>query len=117
MLYNTFKRILKNEPYLTITADRIIYQGLRPFVVNFADVESFTMVKVENQKLIAIHYKPNVELQKMDETSFVGRIFRSFNKHVINAQDTLSAVGTNMKAQELCDLLNERLEVHNRCKQ
>ena len=117
LLYNTFKRILKNEPYLTITADRIIYQGLRPFVVNFADVESFTMVKVENQKLIAIHYKPNVESQKMDETSFVGRIIRFFNKQVIDAQDTLSAVGTNMKAQELCDLLNERLEVHNRCKQ
>lgn len=117
LLYNTFKKILRAEPFLTITADRVICRGVRPLVVKFADVKSFALKKVENQELIAIHYKPNVESQKMDETSFVGRIIRFFNKQVIDAQDTLSAVGTNMKAQELCDLLNERLEVHNRCKQ
>lgn len=117
LLYNTFKRILRAEPFLTITADRVICRGVRPLVVKFADVKSFALKKVENQELIAIYYKPNVELQKMDESDVIERNIRSFNKYVMNAQDVISVVGMNMKSQELCDLLNERLEVHNRSKQ
>ncbi len=117
LLYNTFKKILRAEPFLTITADRVICRGVRPLVVKFADVKSFALKKVENQELIAIYYKPNVELQKMDESDVIERNIRSFNKYVMNAQDVISVVGMNMKSQELCDLLNERLEVHNRSKQ
>ncbi|MBR0502045.1 MAG: hypothetical protein IJJ77_02245 [Paludibacteraceae bacterium] len=117
LLYNTFRRILSAEPFMTITAERVTYHGIRSFVVNFADVKSFTLKKVNHQKLIAIHYKPNVELHKMNESGVISRILRSFNKQAINAQEVLSTVGSNMKAQELCDLLNERLEAYNRSQQ
>ena len=76
---------------------------------HFADVKSFQVVKMRDQKFIAIHYKPDVEQQKMDEAGTMSRNIRSLNRRLVNAQETISTTGTGMKSQELCDLLNERL--------
>ncbi len=37
------------------------------------------------------------------------RSIRKLNRQLVNAQENISTTGTGMKAQELCDLLNERL--------
>ncbi len=65
---------------------------------------------MKDHKFVAIHYKPNMEQQKMDGAGTVGRSFRSLNRKLVNAQETISTVGTNLNAQKLCDLLNERLK-------
>ena len=110
ILYATFKERLTGKPFLTITDTCIISQGVKQTVINYADVESFEVVKMKDQKFVAIHYKPNMELQKMDDAGTVGRSVRSLNRRLVNAQETISIVGTNLNAQDLCDLLNERLK-------
>ncbi|MBO7138540.1 MAG: hypothetical protein J6V92_08770 [Bacteroidaceae bacterium] len=109
MLYATLRERLTGKPFLTITDTCIIYLGVKQTVINFADVKSFEVVKMKDQKFVAIHYKPNVEQQKMDKASSVGRGIRSLNRRLVNAQENISTTGTGMKAEELCDLLNERL--------
>ena len=109
MLYSTFKERLTGKPFLTITDTCIISQGVKQTVINFADVKSFQVVKMRDQKFVAIHYKPSVEQQKMDEAGTMSRNIRSLNRRLVNAQETISTTGTGMKSQELCDLLNERL--------
>jgi len=110
ILYSMFKERLTGMPFLTITDTCIISQGVKQTVINFADVKSFQVVKMRDQKFVAIHYKPDVEQQKMDEASSVGRSIRSLNRRLVNAQENISTTGTGMKAEELCDLLNERLK-------
>lgn len=109
-LYATLKERLMDKPFLTITDTCIINQGMKHTVINFADVKSFQVVEVNDQKFVAIHYKTDVEQQKMDEASTVSRSIRSLNRRLVNAQETISTTGTGMKAEELCDLLNERLK-------
>ena len=109
MLYGMLKERLTGKPFLMITDKCIIIETMKQTIVNFADVKSFEVLKVRQQKFIAIHYKPNVEQQKMDEAGTIGRSFRSLNRRLVNAQETISTTGTGMKAEELCDLLNERL--------
>lgn len=109
MLYAILKERLTDRPFMTITDEAIIMEGMKQSVIRFADVKSFEVVNMRNQKFVAVHYKPNVEQQKMDEAGTIGRNIRSLNRRLVNAQETITTTGTGMKAEELCDLLNERL--------
>lgn len=110
MLYGTLKERLTGKPFLTITDEAVIMEGMKQAVIRFADVESFNVVKMGKQEFVAVHYKPGVELKKMDEANGLDRSIRKLNLQIVNAQENISTTGTGMKAQELCDLLNERLE-------
>lgn len=110
MLYGTLKERLTGKPFLTITDEAVIMEGMKQAVIRFADVESFNVVKMGKQEFVAVHYKPGVELKKMDEANGLDRSIRKLNRQLVNAQENISTTGTDMKAQELCDLLNERLE-------
>ena len=109
MLYGTLKERLTGKPFLTITDEAIICEGMKQTVIRFADVKSFNVVKMRNQEFVAIHYKPDVERQKMDEANVLDRSVRKLNRQLVNAQENISTTGTGMKAEVLCDLLNERL--------
>lgn len=110
MLYGMLKERLTGKPFLTITDEAVIMEGMKQAVIRFADVESFNVVKMGKQEFVAVHYKPGVELKKMDEANGLDRSIRKLNRQLVNAQENISTTGTGMKAQELCDLLNERLE-------
>ena len=110
MLYGTLKERLTGKPFLTITDEAVIMDGMKQAVIRFADVKSFNVVKMWKQEFVAVHYKPGVELKKMDEANGLDRSIRKLNLQLVNAQENISTTGTDMKAQELCDLLNERLE-------
>ena len=110
VLYGMLKERLTGKPFLTITDEAVIMEGMKHAVIRFADVESFNVVKMEKQEFVAVHYKPGVELKKMDEANGLDRSIRKMNLQLVNAQENISTTGTDMKAQELCDLLNERLE-------
>ena len=109
-LYSMLKERLMHKPFLTITSDCLICQAPRKMVVNFADVESFSVGKVRDSSFIAIHYKPNVERQKMENASIFGYLFRTMNKQLINAQDSINTTGLSMEAETLCNLLNKHLK-------
>lgn len=110
MLYGTLKERLTGRPFLTITDKCIIIENMKQAIVNFSDVESFEVLKGRQQKFIAIHYKHVVEQQKLDEANALDRSIRKLNRRLVNAQENISTTGTGMKAEELCDLLNERLK-------
>lgn len=109
-LYSMFIERLMHKPFLTIKDDCLICQAPRETVVNFDDVSSFSIKKVRGYAFIAIHYKPNVERQKMEKASIFGYLFRTLNKQLINAQDSITTAGLSMEAEDLCNLLNERLK-------
>ena len=109
MLYGILKERLTGKPFLTITDEAIICEGMKQTVIRFADVKSFNVVKMRNQEFVAIHYKPVVERQKMDKANVLDRSVRKLNRRLVNAQENISTTGTGMKAEVLCDLLNERL--------
>ena len=98
------------QPFMTITDKDIILHGRKQTVIKFADVESFSVVKMNKQKFIVIHYKPNVERTKMDKAGTFGRFIRSINYMLVGGQETISTIGTSMDTQELCNMLNERLK-------
>ena len=110
MLYGTLKERLKGRPFLTITDEAVITEGMKRTVIRFADVKSFNIVKMGRQEFVAVRYKPGVEQQKLDESNVLDRSIRQLNRQLVNAQENISTTGTGMKAQELCDLLNERVK-------
>lgn len=110
LLYATVKERLTGKPFLTITDKCIVCQGVKQTVISFADVESFKVVKMGKQKFVAIRYKPGLEQQKLDEANVLDRSVRKLNHRLVNAQENISTVGTGMDAEELCNLLNERLK-------
>ena len=110
MLYSLLKERLFDQPHLTITDEGFCYRRYKTMHVRFADVESFKVRKVYGQDFIAINYKPDVERQKMQDASIFGYLFRSMNKRLIDAQDSISAAAMSMKTDELCQLLNQRLK-------
>lgn len=110
MLYGLLKERLTGKPFLTITDEAVIMDGMKHAVIRLTDVESFNVVKMGRQEFVAVHYKPNVEQQKLDESNVLDRSIRQLNRRLVNAQENISTTGTGMKGQELCDLLNERLK-------
>lgn len=109
MLYGSLKERLTGKPFLTITDEAVVMDGMKKTVIRFADVESFNVVRMGREEFIAVHYKPGVERQKMDEANALGRSVRRLNRRLVNAQESITTNGTGMKAQKLCALLNERL--------
>ena len=55
MLYATLKERLTGKPFLTITDDRIISEGLKQTVIHFSDVESFDVVNMRKQQFVAVN--------------------------------------------------------------
>ena len=98
---------------LFFTDKSFIVRGSKAFIANFSDVEAFEIVEIGKQKFISIHYKPNVEIQKLEDASFLERLTRRFNTNLTGAQEHLTTTGTNIKTEELFEILNERL---NNCR-
>ena len=110
LLFSFLKERLFGQAHLIINDEELTYRRFRTIHVRFADVASFEVRKLGDNNFVAINYKPVVELQKMENASIFGRLFRSMNKRLIDAQESISVVGINIKADELCHLLNERLK-------
>ena len=110
MLYIILRQRITNKPYYVITDECICMDsGMKKWEVRFADVEEFYLINVMSSKQIAIKYKKDVELQKMNEASSAGRTVRKFNEKIAGTQESLPADGFTMKPQQLCDLFNSKL--------
>lgn len=110
MLYLILRERLTGQAYYVITDQSLIMHTPKRYEVRFVDVEAFRLTKVTSNQMITIHYKPNVEVQKFEDASILGRLTRCFNERMAGAQEGLPANGLSIKAQELCDLLNERVK-------
>ena len=110
LLFSFLKERLFGQAHLTIDDEELTYRRFRTIHVRFAAVASFEVREFNGHDFIAINYKPDVERQKMQDASIFGYLFRSMNKRLIDAQESISVVGISIKADELCHLLNERLK-------
>ena len=111
LIYWALKERLTGRPFLTITDEGIVYNGgWKQYEIRFVDVNSFVLLGGRQNKFIGIRFKKGVESQKMEDASFIGRLARKFNLAVSGTQESISLSGVPMKAQELCDILNERLK-------
>ncbi len=110
LLFSFLKERLFGQAHLTINDEELTYRRFRTIHVRFADVASFEVREFNGHDFIAINYKPDVERQKMQDASIFGYLFRSMNKRLIDAQESISVVGISIKADELSHLLNKRLK-------
>lgn len=110
LLFSFLKERLFGQAHLTINDEELTYRRFRTIHVCFADVASFEVRKFGENDFIAINYKPDVERQMMQNASIFGYLYRSMNKSLINALDSISVTDISMTADELCHLLNERLK-------
>jgi hypothetical protein len=111
LIYWALKERLTGRPFLTITDEGIVCNGgWKQYEIRFADVNSFVLLGGRQNKIIGIHYKKGVEHQKMENANLIGRLARKFNLAVSGTQESISVSGVSIKAQELCDLLNDRLK-------
>ena len=110
MLYIILRQRITNKPFYVIT-DECIYMdsGMKKWEVRFADVEEFYLFNVMSSKQIGIKYKKEVELQKMNEANSAGRTVRKINEKIAGSQESLPADDFTIKPQQLCDLLNMKL--------
>lgn len=110
-LYNSIRHI----PMLMIHADRVDVS--KPFrgicrTVDFADVESFRLVKVYSTVQIAIDYNVTGMVNEVEKSSSLRRKMMAYNFDMIGAADTIPVVNLTMKGDEICDILNSRLKSH-----
>ena len=102
------------RPYLTIN-DKCIIQSradkhLPDYTIDFSEVEHFELSRFSIlfpfERDILVYYKINKDKQKLFKPIFLGRIGA---KLFAGADDYIAIHGINMKAQELFDLLSERV--------
>ena len=78
--------------------------------IYYADVEHFRLVNLRSVKFIAIDYKETPLANKMDSASVLMRWGLKFNRNVTGAIENLPADSLTMKANDILELLNNRLE-------
>jgi len=113
LLFLVLKERLMRTPFLTVTDKSVVMSTLKDWEINFVDVERFFLISMGRTKFIGIEYKPGVEHQKMDDATTLGRWVRQFNVKASGFQESIPADGLTIKPQQLCDLLNERLQSYH----
>jgi len=109
ILYNKSQ----NRPLFIIYNDRIdCYVQIKSAYISiyYADVEQFRLVNLRSVKFIAIDYKETPLANKMDSASVLMRRGLKFNRNVTGAIENLPADSLTMKANDILELLNNRLE-------
>ena len=109
ILYNKSQ----NRPLFIIYNDRIdCYVQIKSAYTSiyYVDVEQFRLVNLRSVKFIAIDYKETPLANKMDSASVLMRWGLKFNRNVTGAIENLPADSLTMKANDILELLNNRLE-------
>ena len=84
--------------------------------VYFRDVEGFRLINMSSKaKLITIDYKPDVigEEYEAEETSGLKKWLFSINYEYTGAIEAIQADVYRIDGEEICDILNERVQVFN----
>lgn len=109
LLRSFLKERLFGQAHLTINDEELTYRRFRTIHVRFADVASFEVREIGDNEFVAINYKPDVERQMMQDANIFGYLYRSMNKRLIDAPESISVSDISLTANELCHILNERL--------
>lgn len=110
LLFSFLKERLFGQAHLTINDEELTYRRFRTIHVRFADVASFEVREIGDNEFVAINYRPDVERQMMQDANIFGYLYRSMNKRLIDALESISVSDISLTANELCLILNERLK-------
>lgn len=112
LLYLTVK--VRLRPYLTIT-DKCLIQSraehsLEDYTITFFAVDHFELtpfnILLPLKRDLCVFYKKDKDKQKIFSSTVLGRVA---TKLFSGCDEYIAIDGINMKPQELCDLLNERV--------
>lgn len=99
---------IKSKTKLIITDVQLRVNTPEPWVVQLSGVESFYVGKFKGRRFIGIRYKDNIEGGFPEEVITEGRKRRS--KAAMQGYPyEIYVSGLTMKPQEICDLLNSRI--------
>lgn len=114
-----FDMLIRRIPYIRIFNDRMEYyvpMQMKYKTVYFRDVEGFRLINMSSKaRLITIDYKPDVigEEYEAEETSGLKKWLYSINYEYTGAIETIQADVYRIDGEEICDILNERVQVFN----
>lgn len=111
VVINILKRIWR-KPRLIVYDSAVKVNTSEPWSVLFNDVESFYPTRYNGQDVIGVRYKQGTELWKPEDEildSRKSRVRYPENLHPGKPYE-IYANGLEMKGQQLCDLLNQRLD-------
>ena len=110
LLFSFLKERLFGQAHLTINDEELTYRRFRTIHVRFADVASFEVREIGDNEFVAINYRPDVERQMMQEASIFSYLYRSMNKRLIDAPESISVSDISLTANELCNILSKRIK-------
>ena len=99
---------LTNNPRLVITDVSIKVNVQEPWIVQLAGVDSFYVDEYKGQKFIGVRYKDNLEGSFPEDLIIKGRKQR-LKAALKGYPYEIYVNGLSMKPQEICDLLNARI--------
>ena len=99
---------IKRRTKLVVTDVQLRVNAPEPWVVQLSGVESFYLDKFKGRTFIGIRYKDNIEGGITDEWVAKGRKQR-FKAALQGYPYEIYVSGLSMKPQEICDLLNSRI--------
>ena len=99
---------IKSKTKLVVTDVQLRVNAPEPWVVQLSGVESFYVDKFKGRKFIGIRYKDNIEGGFPEEVIAEGRK-RRFKAGMQGYPYEVYVGGLSMKPQEICDLLNSRI--------
>lgn len=114
-----FDMLIRRIPYIRIFNDRMEYyvpMQMKYKTVYFRDVEGFRLINMSSKaRLITIDYKPDVigEEYEAEETSGLKKWLFSINYEYTGAIEAIQADVYRIDGEEICDILNERVQVFN----
>lgn len=105
---NFGRAFLTNNTRLVITDVSIRVNVQEPWIVQLAGVDSFYVDEYKGQKFISVRYKDNVEGNISEDLIIKGRKQR-LKAALKGYPYEIYVNGLSMKPQEICDLLNARI--------
>ena len=106
--YPMIRERLTGQPYCIITDHSLIINEKNGIEIRFADVEKFHISKLNNKQIL-IRYKDNKSEPKKD--GILGRLSNRFSDYIADTNEGINASGLTYDPQELCNLLNGKVEM------
>ena len=105
--YPILRERLTGQPYCIITNRSLIMNENSGIEIRFADVSEFYLSKLDNSRIL-IRYKGDEKKPQKD--GIMGRLTNRFGDYLTDENEGINTSGLSYNAQELCNLLNERVE-------
>lgn len=122
LLFNLLRDLINHTPFLTIYDDHIsMYNSWKnTFLdVNFADVNSFELQALKPARggktmILCIHYKENVQKEKMEISGAIKKSLFRFNDRYTGAMESIPLSILTMKPKTIAEAVDARFKAYKK---